>query len=78
MAKDVMTDEQIALEIERLKQSPHVKLAQKEVRVKYKQRRWLYQLRYLENRGKQLEAAGITFEALDHEEISYEVEGMTE
>lgn len=66
MAKDLMTDDQVQ-EIERLKNSSHVKLAQKEIRLKYKQRKWLYQLRYLEKRGKQLEANGMTLENIERE-----------
>lgn len=67
MAKDLMTDDQVVQEIERLKNSNHVKLAQKEIRLKYKQRKWLYQLRYLEKRGKQLEASGMTLENIERE-----------
>ena len=67
MAKDLMTDDQVLQEIERLKNSSHVKLAQKEIRLKYKQRKWLYQLRYLEKRGKQLEANGMTLENIERE-----------
>lgn len=67
MAKDFMTDDQVVQEIERLKNSNHVKLAQKEIRLKYKQRKWLYQLRYLEKRGKQLEASGMTLENIERE-----------
>lgn len=67
MAKDLMTDDQVVQEIERLKNSNHVKLAQKEIRLKYKQRKWLYQLRYLEKRGKQLEANGMTLENIERE-----------
>jgi NADPH-dependent 7-cyano-7-deazaguanine reductase QueF-like protein len=67
MAKDLMTDDQVLQEIERLKNSNHVKLAQKEIRLKYKQRKWLYQLRYLEKRGKQLEANGMTLENIERE-----------
>ena len=65
MAKDILTDEQVALEVERLKDSEYVRLAQKEIRLKYKQRKWLYQLRYLERRGKQLEAEGMTLENME-------------
>ena len=65
MARDMLTDEQVEFEIERLKESEHVRLAQKEIRLKYKQRKWLYQLRYLEKRGKQLEAEGMTLENIE-------------
>lgn len=65
MAKEILTDEQVQMEIERLKGSDHVRLAQKEIRLKHKQRKWLYQLRYLEKRGKQLAAQGMTIENID-------------
>lgn len=65
MAKETLTDAQVEMEIERLKQSDHVHLAQKEIRLRYKQRKWLYQLRYLEKRGKQLEAEGMTMENIE-------------
>lgn len=65
MAKDFLTDEQVVEEVERLKESDYVHLAQKEIRLKYKQRKWLYQLRYLEKRGKQLAAEGMTMENIE-------------
>ncbi len=61
----LLTDEQVAMEIERLKESDHVRLAQKEIALKYKRRKWLYQLRYLEKRGKKLAAEGITPENIE-------------
>lgn len=74
MAKDLMTDDQVVQEIERLKNNEHVRLAQKEIRLKYKQRKWLYQLRYLEKRGKQLEANGMTLENIEREIASIPLE----
>ena len=65
MAKNWLTDEQVELEIERLKDSPYVKLARKEARLRYKRRQALYQLRDLEKRGKALADAGITSDMLD-------------
>ena len=65
MARDFLTDEQVAEEVERLKESEYVRLAQKEIRLKNKRRKWLYQLRWLEKRGKQLESQGITIENID-------------
>jgi hypothetical protein len=67
MAKDFLTDEQVAREVERLKQSEYVKLAQKEIRLKNKQRKWLYQLRWLEKHGKQLAKDGITLENIEQQ-----------
>lgn len=65
MAKEILTDAQVEMEIERLRDNEHVRLAQKEIRLRYKQRKWLYQLRWLENRGKQLEAEGMTMENIE-------------
>lgn len=60
MAKDFLTDEDVELEIERLRESEAVKLAKKEKQYKYKRRQYLYTLRWYEKRGKELMAAGIT------------------
>ena len=58
-----LTDKQVEKEIERLKQSEHVKLAMKEQRVKADRRRkYLADLRWMEKRGKELEAAGVTWD----------------
>lgn len=65
MAKDIMTDESFKAEMERLKSSENVKLAQKEIRLKNKQKQYLYQLRWLEKRGKQLAALGYTIDNLE-------------
>ena len=59
-----LTDEQVEREIERLNASPHVALARYEARIKYRRRQYLYNLRDLEKRGKELEAAGITEDIL--------------
>ena len=53
-----ITDEQLDKEIEKLKNSPLVKMAQKEQAKKYKpdpKRKQLYQLRWLEKKGKEIE-----------------------
>ena len=65
MAREILTDAQVEKEIERLKKSEYVKLAQKEIRLKYKRRKWLYDLRSLEKRGQQLAAEGETLESLE-------------
>ena len=65
MAKEWLTDEQVEQEIERLKKSDAVKLARKELRLKYKYRQKLYTLRALEKRGKELMRQGVSLEALD-------------
>ena len=66
-----LTDEQVEVEIEKLNASEAVALARREARLKYKRRQYLYQLRQLEKKGKELMAAGITREVLD---AMYEVE----
>lgn len=64
MAKDFLTDEQVELEIERLTSSLAVQLAQKEQRIKYRRRQYMYQLRVFEKRGKELMEQGVTLDSL--------------
>ena len=59
MAKNWLTDEQVEEQIAELKQSEYVKLARKELRMKYKRRQTLYQLRNLEKRGRELSDAAV-------------------
>lgn len=63
--KDWLTDEQVEKEIERLKQTPEVKLAKKEEQIRYRRRQYLYCLRQYEKKGKALMDAGITMEMLE-------------
>lgn len=65
MAKNWLTDEQVEKEIEELKQSPYVKLAKKEEKIRYRRRQYLYGLRQYEKKGKELAKAGITIEMLE-------------
>ena len=65
MATVKLTDAQVETEIKRLNNSHFVKLAQKEIRLKYKRRLHLYNLRSLEKRGKQLAEEGATLESLE-------------
>lgn len=65
MAKDWLTDEQVEMEIERLLASEDVQLAKKEIRIKYKRRQYMYQLRNMEKRGKQLAEEGMTIENIE-------------
>ena len=61
MAKsDFLTDEEVEREIARLNGSAAVKLAEKEIALKYQRRKRLYNLRCLEKRGLELARAGIT------------------
>ena len=63
--REFITDEMVEEEIARLQKSPYVKLARKEERIRYARRQYLYALRMYEKKGKQLEADGITMEALE-------------
>lgn len=65
MAKDFLTDAEVELEIERLLQSEDVQLAKKEIRIKYKRRQYMYQLRNMEKRGKQLASDGVTLDNIE-------------
>lgn len=65
MAREFLTDEQVELEIARLQASEAVKLAQKEVRIKLKRRTYLYQLRLLEKRGKELQTSGVNYKNIE-------------
>ena len=65
MAKDFLTDEQVEMEISRLLKSDAVQLARKEIRIKYKRRQYMYQLRNMEKRGKQLKADGVTMDNIE-------------
>jgi len=63
--KNFLTDEAVEREIERLTSTEAVRLARKEIRLKYKRRQVLYGLRNLEKRGNELIAAGITYENIE-------------
>ena len=63
--KDILTDEEVEREIERLKNSKYVKLAKKEEYVRTRRRQYLYSLRTYYKKGEELASAGITIEGLD-------------
>lgn len=65
MKREFLTDEQVEEEIERLLDSDDVKLAKQESRIKYKRRQYMYKLRGLEKRGKELSELGITADNMD-------------
>lgn len=65
MAQMSLSDEQVEQEIVRLQRSPYVKLANKERRVRSRRRQYLYGLRQLEKKGKELAAAGFTMDNLE-------------
>jgi hypothetical protein len=58
-------EELVDAEIERLKKTDAVKLAQKERRIINRKRKYLADLRWLEKRGKQLMADGWTDDTLE-------------
>lgn len=65
MSKDILTDEQVEIEIERLMNSDAVKLAKKEMRVKQRRRQYMYSLRTMERRGKELAKQGYTIDNIE-------------
>lgn len=65
MAREFLSDEMVDEEILRLQSSVHVKLARREEAIRNRKRQYLYQLRYYEKKGKQLEAQGITLDELE-------------
>ena len=69
MAREVISDEQVEREIKMLQDSPYVKLANRERRVRQRRRMYLYGLRQLEKKGKELAAAGVTMDVLSGMEV---------
>ena len=64
-AKEFLTDEQVELEIIRLRNSDLVKLAKKEEQIRNRRRQYMYSLRTYERRGRELAASGLTLEMLE-------------
>ncbi len=67
MAKRTLTDMEVEQEIARLKQSPLVALGKQEQRLIYKRRQLMYNLRWLESRGKELSELGVTMENIEEQ-----------
>lgn len=63
--REALPDAEMEREIKELEQSPLVKLARKNNRIRYMRRQRLYTLRNLQKQGKQLQEEGITFEDLE-------------
>lgn len=59
------TDEQVEAEIARLNNSEYVRLARKEKQIKERRRQYMWNLQFLETRGKQLAESGVTFENIE-------------
>ena len=70
MARDIMTDEEVEIEIDRLLNSKEVKLAKKEINIKNKRRQYMYTLRSMEKRGRSLMDRGLTFDSSEEEFIN--------
>ena len=67
-----LTDEEVEREIQRLRGSDAVKLAQKKKRLDSKRRLYMYQLRAMEKQGLALMEQGITFESISSLYDEYE------
>lgn len=78
MAKNFLTDEDVEREIARLNASPAVKLAEKEIALRYQRRKRLYNLRCLEKHGEELLKSGITLDNIEEMFEAAEREGATE
>lgn len=65
MSRKITPEELVDAEIERLKKTDAVKLAQKEQRLLYRKRKYLADLRWLEKRGNKLMADGWTLDTLE-------------
>lgn len=65
MSRKITPEELVDAEIERLKKTDAVKLAQKEQRLLNRKRKYLADLRWLEKRGKALMADGWTLDTLE-------------
>ncbi len=65
MKRNGITNEEVEREIKELEESPYVALARREQRLKYKRRQRLYNLRFLEKKGRELASTGITLDTID-------------
>lgn len=64
-ANKTWTDAAVEAEIKRLNESEYVKLARKEKQIKYRRKQQMWNLQYMEARGKQLASEGITAENIE-------------
>jgi hypothetical protein len=65
---------QVESEIERLRDDPNVRLARKELRIQYKRRQVLYNLRNLEKRGRELAKLGYTCDNIEDIMLGSDIE----
>lgn len=59
------TDEEVEIEIHRLQESDLVKLAKREQAIKYRRRQQMWNLQFMEKRGRQLREMGINFDNIE-------------
>ena len=71
------TDEEVEIEIHRLQESDDVRLAKKEQYIKYRRRQQMWNLQFMEKRGKQLREMGIDFDNIE-EKLFGDVSDMGE
>lgn len=67
-----LTDKEVEEEIDRLRDSEFVRLAQAERRDQCRRRQYLYQLRCMEKHGRELAEAGMTVEMYRKRAEEYE------
>lgn len=76
--QEAMTDGAVEAEISRLQNSPYVKLARKETRIRNRRRQYMYSLRLYEKKGRQLAAEGVTLESLDSLDADADLEKLND
>ena len=65
MAREFLSDAQVEEEIAVLLNDDYVKLAKKEIRIRYKRRQYLYQLRNMKKHGEELANMGVTMDNME-------------
>ena len=68
------TDEEVEAEIARLKSSEYVKLAKREQHIKNRRRQYMWNLQFMEARGKQLASDGINHENMEQRLFGMDME----
>jgi len=72
------TMEEIEQEIRRLRESEHVRLYEKHMRLMNKRRTYMNQLRWEERKGKELAASGLTLDNIEDMLAEMDEPGMEE
>ena len=68
------TDQEVEAEIARLKSSEYVKLAKREQQIKNRRRQYMWNLQFMEARGKQLASNGINYENMEQRLFGMDME----